>query len=267
MDEPAGPPAPGRATPTGTVQSVERALSILDILARVGQAGVTELSEELGVHKSTAFRLLASLAGRQLVEQVGERSKYRLGVGILRLAGATIARLDIVTQAHDVCQQLARELGETVNLAVRDADAVTNLTQEYGAAAVTTHNWIGQRTPLHATSSGKVLLAWADESDREAACAAPLPAFTPRTITDPRLLLAELAAVREQGWAATAAELEPGLHAVAAPVRDDHGRVVAAVSVSGPSYRLSVASFPTVATRLCAGAREISVRMGYRAPG
>ncbi|MBA3251487.1 MAG: helix-turn-helix domain-containing protein, partial [Geodermatophilaceae bacterium] len=82
--------------PFGTVQSVDRAVSVLEILASTGEAGVTEIAAELGVHKSTAFRLVAALENRGLVEQNSERGKYRLGVGILRLAGATAARLDIV---------------------------------------------------------------------------------------------------------------------------------------------------------------------------
>ena len=97
-----------------TVQSVDRALSILELLARDGEAGVTEIANELKVHKSTAFRLLATLEAHRLVEQDGDRGRYRLGVGNLRLAGATTARLDLVTEARPVCRQLAADTGETV---------------------------------------------------------------------------------------------------------------------------------------------------------
>ena len=104
-----------------TVQSVDRAVTILELLAQHGTAGVTALAAELGVHKSTASRLLGALEARGLVEQVEERGQYRLGVGILRLAGATNARLDLVEQARPICRTLAAATKDTVNLTVLDA--------------------------------------------------------------------------------------------------------------------------------------------------
>jgi DNA-binding IclR family transcriptional regulator len=251
---------------TAQVQSVDRALAILDFLARRGEAGVTEIAAELDVHKSTAFRLLAVLENRQLAEQIGDRGKYRLGFGIVRLAGATTARLDLPRESRPVCERLAAELGETVNIAIMDSGAATNVLQEHGSAAVAARNWIGQRTPLHATSSGKVLLAWAEDGDLAAVLNEKLDRFTPNTISGRSPLRAELKRVREQGWARTAEELEIGLNAVAAPIRNADGAVVAAVSVSGPSYRLAAESFPAVAEKMCAGADEISSRIGYFGP-
>jgi DNA-binding IclR family transcriptional regulator len=252
----------GNEQPVVQVQSVDRALAILDMLARRGEAGVTEIAAELDVHKSTAFRLVGALENRQLVEQVSDRGKYRLGFGIIRLAGATAATLDLPREGQAVCERLAVELDETVNLAILDTGAATNITQSYGSAAVTTRNWIGQRTPLHATSSGKILLAWADDRTLEDALDT-LERFTPKTITSRSKLLADLALTRDRGWAATNEELEIGLNAVAAPIRGAGGAVVAAVSVSGPAYRLTVDSFPTAAERLMKGAEEISSRIGY----
>ena len=103
----------------GGVQSVDRALIVLEILARLGEAGVTEIASELDVHKSTASRLLSSLEDRDLVEQLQDRGKYRLGVGILRLANAVSGELDVVQQGRDICERLAADVGETVNVAVR----------------------------------------------------------------------------------------------------------------------------------------------------
>ena len=254
---------PGEADAAGAVQSVDRALAILELLARRSELGVTEIAAELGVHKSTAFRLVATLEQHRLVEQLVERGKYHLGFGLVRLAGATVARLDLAREAGPVCRRLAAELNETVNLAVRDGDAAVNVSQEQGAATVGIQNWIGQHTPLHATSSGKVLLAWLPEDELDPLLARGLKPHTARTITDPVQLRAELARVRERGWAATAEELETGLNAVAAPVRGADGGVVAALSVSGPSYRLSPGSFDKVADALCAGADEISREIGY----
>lgn len=252
-----------RLDAVSAVQSVDRALTILEALARRPELGVTEIAAELGVHKSTAFRLVTTLEQHRLVEQLRERGKYQLGFGVVRLAGAVTVRLDIAREAQPVSRRLATELNETVNVAVRDGDAAVNISQEQGAATVSTHNWIGQRTPLHATSSGKVLLAWMSEDALAALLADGLKPCTARTITDPGQLRAELGRVRERGWAATAEELEVGLNAVAAPLRGADGAVVAALSVSGPSYRLGTDAFDEVARIVCAGSDEISRGLGH----
>ena len=131
------------------VQSVDRAAHILEILARRGTAGVSEVALDIGVHKSTAFRLLSALEERGLVEQTRDRGKYRLGLGILRLASTVPGRLDLVGQGRPVCEQLAAEFGETVNLAVLRSHHAVNLDQSRGSAAIAAHNWVGQLTPLH----------------------------------------------------------------------------------------------------------------------
>ena len=249
------------------VQSVDRALAILDLLAQRGEVGVTELAAELTVHKSTAFRLVTALERRQLVVQVGDRGKYRLGLGVLRLAAATTGRLEVTREGQAVCERLARELGETVNIAILDEGSAINVLQEFGNAAVGSRNWIGRRTSLHATSSGKVLLAFADETLRKAILSETLERHTEKTVTDPAELRRQLDETVSLGWAGTNEELEVGLTAVAAPIRDGSGRVIAAVSVSGPSYRLAPDSFADVADRVIEGATEISTRLGhYLAP-
>lgn len=250
--------ANGSASP---VQSVDRAMAILDLLAKQGDTGVTEIAAALGVHKSTAFRLVSALEEWRVVEQVGERGKYRLGFGIIRLAGATTSRLDLPRESREVCERLAEELEETINLALLDLGQATNILQVHGPATITVRNWIGQRTPLHATSSGKVLLAWSTEEQRK--LADTLERFTGKTITDRSTLMTELGDIRERGWASTTEELEIGLNAVGAPVRNAGGHVIGAITVSGPAYRLAASSYPRVAERLVAGADEISSRIGY----
>lgn len=247
------------------VQSVDRALTILEILARHGELGVTDIAASIGVHKSTAFRLVSALEQHRLVEQLSERGKYRLGFGIVRLAGATTARMNLAEESRPLCRQLAAEFNETVNIAVLDADAAVNIAQEQGSATVTAQNWIGKRTPLHATSSGKVLLAWATGEQVRGILEGTLGRFTPHTITSGAALRAELGQVRGQGWACTEEELEIGLNAVAAPIRGHDGTVLAAISISGPSYRLTADSFPALAARLRSCAGEISAQLGYTA--
>ncbi|MFJ3308787.1 IclR family transcriptional regulator [Streptomyces sp. NPDC086549] len=251
-------------SPAGGVQSVDRAISVLEILAQRGEAGVSEVAAEIDVHKSTAFRLLGALEARGLVEQAGERGKYRLGFGIVRLAGAVTGRLDITQQGRPVCERLAEEIGETVNIAVMQEHYAINLYQVRGPAAVAAHNWVGELTPLHATSSGKILLAHLPAKERAALLSeSGLKKVTPHTLTAKAKLEKNLAEARERGYAWTLEELEIGLHAMAAPVRDRDGEVIAAISASGPSYRFTEERMHELAPVLVNGAEEISHRMGY----
>ncbi|GAA1296583.1 IclR family transcriptional regulator [Planotetraspora silvatica] len=248
----------------GGVQSVDRAISILEILSRRREAGVSEIALEIAVHKSTAFRLLGALEARGLVEQAEDRGKYRLSFGLVRLAGGVAARLDLTQQSRPVCRRLADEIGETVNLAVARSHYAVNLDQVRGPSAVTAHNWVGQLTPLHATSSGKVLLAHLDEQQRdELLGVSGLERYTPGTITSAEQLRSELDEARRRGYAVTVEEFEIGLNAIAAPIRSHDGEVVAAVSASGPAYRFSEKRMHALAPTLIAGADDISRRMGY----
>ncbi|WP_079148258.1 IclR family transcriptional regulator [Streptomyces agglomeratus] len=262
------PEAPDEAKRTkggaSSVQSVDRAVSVLEILARLGEAGVTEIADELEVHKSTAFRLLGVLENRGLVGQAKDRGKYYLGAGVLRLAGAAAGRLDISQESAPVVRELADEAGETVNLAVLDDDAAVNIMQARGAASVTAQNWFGRRTPLHATSSGKVLLAGLPEATRELFLARRLPRFTEHTVTSAAELRAQLAEIAADGYAVVSEEMEVGLSAVAAPVRAHDGKVVGAVSVSGPVYRMDEARLVELAKLAVDAAGELSYRMGHR---
>lgn len=237
-------------------------MTALEHLARVGVAGVSEVAAVIGVHKSTASRLLGVLHGGGLVEPAGERGRYRLGPGILRLAGAMGSRLDVSSQGAELCDALAAALGETVNIAVRQGDVAVNVQQSDGGAAISVDNWVGRPTPLHATSSGKILLTYAPEALRHQVFGALTP-YTGATITDPAVLGEQLERARVDGYATTVGELEVGLNAVAAPVRRADGTVVAALSVSGPVYRLTAALLPELGRRTVATALRVSERLGY----
>jgi DNA-binding IclR family transcriptional regulator len=253
------PPPAGAAAP---VQSVDRAITILELLAHDGESSVTEIAGGLGVHKSTAFRLLATLEAHRLVEQINDRGRYRLGVGNLRLAGATTARLDVVTEARPVSRQLATDTGETVNITVRSDTSALYLDQAAGSSALQSHNWVGQRIPLHATSNGKVLIS--ELSDDDLAAALPdLPRFTDLTITSRRKLAEELAEVRRVGYALAVDELELGLTAAAAPIRSAHGDIIASMSISGPTFRLDEKRLAEAVPMVVAAALEVSHRLGW----
>lgn len=243
------------------VQSVDRAVTILEILAREGDSGVTEIANELGVHKSTAFRLVATLDRRGLVEQDNDRGRYRLGVALLRLAGATRRQLDLVQESRVVTRELAAEVGETINITVMSDGAALYIDQVAGPSALQIHNWVGQRIPVHATSNGKALLAFSDLVPSEV-LHTPLERFTEHTLTSMREVEADLVRVRERGYAVAVDELETGLTAVAGPVYDAHGEVTASVSASGPGFRLED-RLEEVGKAVIAAGQAISQRLGW----
>jgi DNA-binding IclR family transcriptional regulator len=254
------PPAGNAAA--APVQSVDRAITILELLARGGESSVTEIAAGLGVHKSTAFRLLATLEVHRLVEQVNDRGRYRLGVGNLRLAGATTARLDVVSEARPVTRQLAADTGETVNITVRSEESALYLDQVAGSSALQSHNWVGQRIPLHATSNGKVLLSELSEDEFDAALP-HLPRYTEHTVTSRRALREELVEVRRLGYSLAVDELEDGLTAAAAPIRSHHGDIIASMSISGPTFRLTRERLDETVPMVVDAALEVSHRLGW----
>jgi DNA-binding IclR family transcriptional regulator len=245
----------------GGVQSVDRAITVLEILARRGEAGVSEVAAELEVHKSTAFRLLGALEERGLVEQAGDRGKYTLGFGLIPLAGAVSGRLDVTRMGREACERLAQEFGETVNIAVLQDRFAVNVHQARGPATVLSYNWIGRITPLHCTSSGKALIAWLDAAELKVLD--DPERFTAHTLTGRDALETELELVRERGYAVVVEEYETGLNAVAAPIRDQTGGVAAALSLSGPSYRLPPDRLTDLAPTVMAAAAEVSRRLGW----
>lgn len=200
------PSSPTAEYTTGSVQSVDRALTILELLAADGELGVTEIAGRLGVHKSTASRLLGTLEAHGLADQLPDRGRYQLGIGVLRLAGATRSRLDIVRESRPVTVALAAEVGETVNVVILSGTETLYLDQVAGTSALQIHNWIGRRNPLHATANGRVLLAHAPAAEVEAILGAvvtssgTLRALTTHTITDRAQLVASS---RPSDWRAT----------------------------------------------------------------
>jgi DNA-binding IclR family transcriptional regulator len=184
-------------------------------------------------------------------------------VGIVRLAGAASARLDVVQESRPVCRALAQQLGETVNLAILSGRDALYLDQAAGPAALSPHNWAGRHIPLHATSDGKVLLAYLPEAELAACLTPPLAWFTERTVTAAAEFPALLAEVRSRGFATAVDELEAGLTAIAAPVRNAEGTVIASVSASGPSFRIPAVRIPALAAAVRQAADEVSGRLGW----
>lgn len=250
------------------VQSLRRAISILRAFtSETTELGVTELSQHVGLHKSTTYRLLSTLIAEGLIAQNPETGRYRLGLGLIELASGVETYSALRQVVRPYMRGLAENTRGTVNVAVLDAQESFNLEQAVPRGfLVVNHGWVGRRTPLHATSTGKVLLAWLPPEEITDTLGDTLPAYTQNTITDIQVLLAELDCVREAGYALGHEEYEIGLNAVAAPVRSQAGAVMAALSVSGPAYRLAADGLDKVAETVIATAEEISAELGYTVP-
>jgi DNA-binding IclR family transcriptional regulator len=251
-----------RRKPTGRrVAAVERAATVLSELAAAGDLGTNEVARRIGVNPSTASRLLATLEDARLVQQVPESGRYRLGLRLLELGNAALGRLDLRALARPQLEALVAESGETATLSVPgERDAVT-VDFVQSASSVQSVARLGRPSIAHATAAGKVVLAFGD---------VPLPTgrlerFTPRTITDPRKLAAEVERVRAQGWAEAAGERERDLDAIAAPVFGADRRLAAVLGLQGPEGRFDPAARRRAVAPLRARASEISQALGWRA--
>jgi len=249
-----GDPGPSRAP----VQSAERALRILCGFTQPGQrASVAEIARRLGVHKSTASRLCATLVGAGFLERTGASEQLSLGPEVVRLGRLAVRGRSLPDVAAAEMDALARAAGETVTLAVADGGETLTIAQSAGTHAVGLQSWLGRRSPVHATSDGKVLLAFG----AAALPAGPLEARTPDTIVDRAALAAELERVRERGWGSAEGDFELGLNGVAAPIVTADGSCRAALCVSGPAYRVLPADMPELGAQCAAAAARIAARL------
>jgi DNA-binding IclR family transcriptional regulator len=245
-------------------QAVRRAVRLLKALgADAREKALADLVRTVGLNKTTAYRLLTALEAEGLVER-GSGDGYRLGPELLALGTRALGASDLREAARGELAALARTTRETAHLELRVGRETLILDEAMGSHRVGTTPGLGTRWPAHATSTGKVLLAALGAADLDAFLASPLPALTPRTVTDPRALRRELARVRERGYATGIEELEPGFMAVAVPVRTRDGQVVAALGIGGPRVRLDPERLATIAKTLPRHAARISERLGAR---
>ncbi|HEY7561199.1 MAG TPA: IclR family transcriptional regulator [Gaiellaceae bacterium] len=246
---------------TRHVAAVERAIVVLDALAGDdGELGTNEIARRTGLHASTVSRLLATLADAGIVEHVEDTGRYRLGIRLLQLGNAVLARLDLREVARPELRALVAETGETATLsAPGDPDAVTVDFVQSGSSVQSVAT-LGRPSVAHATATGKVALAFGQVE----LGAGRLPAFTPLTITDRTALAAEIEAVREQGWAQSLGEREEDLNAIAAPVRGSSGELAAVIGLQGPASRFDDAARGAALLPLLARAAAVSNALGWR---
>ena len=250
--------------PAGTAVIDRGAQLLALVLEADAPRGLTDLAADAGLPKSTASRLLGALERHGLVEQQGQRGRFRAGPVMLRFAGRGVAGRNLAELAERPMAALAEATGETINLAVGGPAGVEHLAQVESRHYLGTTQWVGRRVPFHASANGKVLLAFGAAQLPEDHVLEPL---TSRTVVDPAVLAAELESVRNDGFAAAADELELGLTAVAAPVHDESGRVAAALSVSGPTLRLTPRRVAELRPIVIKQARALSRELGHRPEG
>jgi DNA-binding IclR family transcriptional regulator len=245
--------------------SLRRALVILDAIAAVAGrdkgASLAELAEGAETSKSTVLRLMAPLIEQRLVRQDADGT-YRMGIGVLGLAGACLADLDIRSAAQPTLREVADATGQTVHLLVYSEGRVTYVDKVAGASPIQMASRIGDTGTAYSTASGKAMLAHLGDAEFERVVAMGLTARTPSTITEPAALEAHLAAVRDRGCAYDDLENEHGIRCVAAPVFNHTGACVCAVSVSGPAEQIA-ANRDEYTKRIMAGAQHISRELGH----
>jgi len=243
------------------LKTVDRALRLLLLFDKADQKyRVGELAAMLDIDKSVASRLAATLAEHGFLERAPDDGAFLLGPEIGRLGLLAVSnRYNLVALARGPMERLAAETGETTYLAVLEDRKAVNIAQVEGRHVVGVGgDWVGWRTEPHATANGKVLLAFGDVRIDDLS----LEEFTGRTITDADELRSELESVRRRGWASSVGEFEKGLHGVAAPIFDASEDCLAALSVAGPSYRMSQARLRELEALCKESAREISGRLG-----
>ena len=242
---------------TRQVAAVQRAIAILDELADArSELGTNEIARRTGINVSTISRILATLTSGGLVEHVAVTGRYRLGVGVIRLASAVGDRLDIRSLARPHLAELASRTQETATLSVPGGHEPITLDYVQSPLSVRSVAEVGRASAAHATAVGKVFLAHGGSVPD-----GQLQAFTERTIVDHDVLRADVAGVRERGWGQALGEREEDLNAVAVPVLDPAGQLAAILGVQGPAVRFSPRVMRSAVELLTERAERISAAL------
>ncbi|MGI8864661.1 MAG: IclR family transcriptional regulator [Solirubrobacteraceae bacterium] len=253
-----------QATTSHGTAAVDRGADLLlRVLESEQPVALTELATATGIPKSTASRLISALERRGLVEQDGQRGRLRPGPAILRVAERSMLERNVVELSLPTLDVLAEASGETINLAVPARHGVEHVAQVDSRHFLGTGQWLGRSVDYHSTAVGKVFMAFG----RAPIPAQPLTKHAPATITDPARLRSELEVIRRTSFATAVDELEPGLAAMAAPVRGARGDVVAALSITGPTVRMTPLRILELQKVLLDEAQALSRRLGYREEG
>ena len=247
------------------VQVLERSLAILNALANSHQdASLAEIAATVRLHKSTVHRILMTLERERIVEKHPETGHYRLGLRLFELGSIAVSRFDIRERGRLHVEKLVYDTEETVHLCVMDQGEVLYIDKLEPARSVRLSSSIGRRNPAHCTAVGKAMMAFMPEHEVDAIIRKHgLQRFTSKTVVTPAELKSDLKICRERGYAIDDEEHEEGVRCVAAAVMDHFGSPTAALSVSAPSFRITLAKVPMLAEFVCKASAELSREWGY----
>jgi DNA-binding IclR family transcriptional regulator len=259
--EPVEPAAKER----GGIQSLERAFAILEEVARNREGiNVADLGKAVGLHNSTTFHLVKTMAQLGYISQVRDSKRYRIGSGLFTLAAGALEENSFLAVATPVLETLTGETGEAAHFAIRSGNNIVVIARTAGSGLLQMVDRNGGQRPAHGTALGKVLLSPLNDAQiRQFLGTAPLTKFTPKTIVERDALLREIAEVRRTGIAYDDGEFDEEIRCVAVPVYDFAGRVAGAVGISGAVWRLSLQSLQGKAEQVREAARTISAQLGY----
>jgi IclR family acetate operon transcriptional repressor len=253
-------------TAENTVQSLDRALSILKVVAGSRGLTLTELAQESGQSTPTVYRVLTTLATHGFVETEEPSQVWHIGAGAFRVGSEFLRRTRLAERSRQPMDRLMRATGETANLGIERSNQVLFLGQVETPQTIRAFFAPGTLSPMHSSGIGKAMMAWYPPARVQAIVAGGLDRYTDRTITTPDRLLADLERTRAQGFALDDQERTDGMRCVAAPIFNTYGEAVAGLSVSGPAFRLPRAAAIELGAMVRAAANEVTEATGGRQP-
>ncbi|MCQ6268087.1 IclR family transcriptional regulator [Fictibacillus sp. WQ 8-8] len=247
------------------VKSVSRALDIITLVSlKKGGLGVTEIANQIDINKSSVYRILSTLVQYGYIEQDSETGRYKLGYKLLEVSSKLLESIDLRAEARPYLQELENLTNEVIHLVVYDQGEVVYIEKLEGNETLRMHSKVGKRAPMHCTSVGKAILAYLptnvvqDILDRKG-----MPMNTDKTITNKDNFLQELIEVRKRGYALDIEENEYGITCIAVPIFDHLGKVIAAVSISGPTMRMTKERMEQLQSQMIQIGKKISKRLGF----
>jgi len=254
-----------KANPNYPIKVLNKTLSILEILLQHDSSmNMTEISEKLGLYPSTIHRILDTLKHWGYVEQDPNTQKYQLGLKLLELGMAKLHQMDLAREAAPYLKQLVKQCNETIHLGVLEEGEVLYLAKEESSQTIRMISYVGRRAPLHCTALGKVLLAYMSEKERKKILEEKaLPRLTEKTITNKKELEKELNRIKRQRFALDREENEKDVCCIATPIRNYQGKVISAISISSPSFRINKNAQNNLKNALLETSKKISKRLGY----
>lgn len=252
-----------RESSAGTLQSLDRALSILAAVARQDRATLTDLSLALGVPTATTHRILTTLQKHGFVTFNEDRQDWSIGIEAYRTGAAFMNRTSLPDVSRPVMRQLMEKTGETANLAIPDGAEVVFVGQVESLNPIRAFFAPGTRTSMHASGTGKAILsALPEERVRKLLMTSGLTVFTPRTLATPTDLFADLDATRARGWSFDSEERFSGMSCIGSVIYDEHAEPCGGVSISGPSTRFDALRVPELGATVAEAAKQITDLIG-----